>query len=82
MQLIFPLMKRSTNKSKILVWMNEFELNEFYNLYPAIKPEGQAQGCILRQSMMYDGYPLGDDSPVKIWAIITLLVERTWHIIF
>ena len=38
-----------------------------------MKPEGQAQWYILRQSMVFN--PLGDDSPVRMWAIILLLVE-------
>ena len=37
-------------------------MNEFYNLYPARKPEGQAQGCILQRSMVIN--PLGNDSSV------------------
>ena len=40
---------------------------------PPVKPEGQAQGCILRRTMVLN--PLGDDSPAKILAIIPLLVE-------
>ena len=39
-------------------------MNEFYNLYPLVKPEGQAQGCILRRSMAIN--PLGNDSSVRM----------------
>ena len=38
-----------------------------------MKPEGQAQGSILWQSMVFN--PLGNDSPARMWAIIPLLVE-------
>ena len=38
--------------------------NEFYNLYPAVKSEGQAQGCILRRLMVIN--PLRNDSPVRM----------------
>ena len=38
-----------------------------------VKSEGQGQGCIVRQSMVF--IPLGVDSPVKGWAIIQLLLE-------
>ena len=36
-----------------------------------MKPEGHAQGCILRRSMVIN--PLCIDSPVRMWAIISLL---------
>ena len=49
------------------IWMN------FITNIPPMKPEGQAPGCILRRSMVFN--PLGDDSPIMIWAIIPLLVE-------
>ena len=38
-----------------------------------VKPGGQAQGGILRRSMMF---ALGNDSPVRMWEIIPLIVER------
>ena len=40
---------------------------------PFVKPEGQAQGCILRRSMVIN--PLGKESLVRMYAIILLLVE-------
>ena len=44
---------------------------------PPAKPEGQARGCILRLSMVFN--PLGDDSPARMWAIIPqLLLFRAW----
>ena len=46
---------------------------KFKTYIPPVKPEGQAQGCILRRTMLFN--PLGDDSPVRMWAIIPLLVE-------
>ena len=48
-------------------------MNECYNLYP----EGQAHECTLRRSMVFN--PLGDDSPVRMWAIIPFLVE--WELV-
>ena len=45
----------------------------FITYIPLVKPEGQAQGCILRRSMVIN--QLGDDSSVRMWAIIPLLVE-------
>ena len=38
-----------------------------------MKPKSQAQGYILRRSMMF--IPLGADSPVNVWAFIPLLME-------
>ena len=38
-----------------------------------LKPEGQAQGCILRRSLVIN--PLGNEYPVRMQAIIPLLVE-------
>ena len=38
-----------------------------------MKREGKAQGCILWWSIVFN--TLGDDSPVRMWAIITLLME-------
>ena len=45
-----------------------------------MKPEGQAQGWIIRRSM--ELYPLGDDSPVRMWAIIPLLVNWELGVFF
>ena len=39
-------------------WMN------FITYIPLVKPDGQAQGCILRRSMVIS--PLGNDSPVRM----------------
>ena len=47
-------------------------MNEFYNLYTPVKPEDQAQGCILWRSMVT--IPLGVDSPVRMWAIIIIML--------
>ena len=48
------------------------ELN-FITYIPPVKPEGQSQKCILRWSMVFN--PLGDDSSVSMWEILSLLVE-------
>ena len=40
----------------------------------ALKPDGQAQGCILRRSMVLN--PVGDDSSARMWVIIPLLVSE------
>ena len=48
------------------------ELINFYNI-PPVKPEGHAQGCINRQSIVIN--PLGNDSPVRTSVVIPLLVE-------
>ena len=48
-------------------------LMHFTTYIPLMKPKGQAQRYILRQSMVFN--PLGDDSPVMMLAIIPLLVE-------
>ena len=50
-------------------------MNEFYNLYPAHETRGssQAQGYILRRLMIIN--PSGDDSMVRMWAIIPRLME-------
>ena len=57
--------------------MNELinELMNFITYIPSVKPEGQArgEGGILRRSMVFN--QLGDDSPVRMRAIIPLLVE-------
>ena len=47
-------------------WMN------FISYIPLVKPEGHAQGYILRLSMVFN--PLGDDLPISMWAILPLLV--------
>ena len=47
-------------------------MNEFYNIYTPVKPEGQAQGCILWRSMVTN--PLRIDSPVRMWAIIVIML--------
>ena len=45
----------------------------YYITYiPAVKPEGHAQGCILRRSMVFNS--LGDDSPAIMLTIILILV--------
>ena len=49
------------------------ERMNFITYIPPVKTEDQAQRCILRRSMVVN--PLGDDSPVRMWAIIPLLVE-------
>ena len=68
--------------TSLSLWMNGW-LN-FITYVPPVKPQGQAQWCILRRSMVFN--PLGDDSPVKMWAIFPLLVEWElgWghHVIF
>ena len=38
-----------------------------------MKPDCEAHGFILQQSMMF--IPLGADSPVGMWTIISLLLE-------
>ena len=40
------------------------ELMNFITYIPHVKPEGQAQGCILWRSMVIN--PLGNDSPVRM----------------
>ena len=47
-------------------------MNEFFNLYTPVKPEGQAEVYILWRSMVTN--PLGVDSPVWMWAIIIILL--------
>ena len=47
-------------------------MNEFYNLYTPVKPEDQAQECILWRSMVTN--PLGVDSPIRMWAIIIIML--------
>ena len=47
---------------EVQVWMNE-RMN-CITYIPPMKPEGQAQGCILRRSMAIN--PLGDDSPIRM----------------
>ena len=46
-------------------------MNFIIDILP-VKPEGQAQGCILRRSMVFNS--LGDDSTGRMRAIIPLLV--------
>ena len=48
-------------------------MNAFYNLYPPVKPGVKPKGCIFRWSMVFN--PLGDDSQVRMWAIVSLLME-------
>ena len=51
-------------------------MNEWMNCItyiPPVKPEGQAQECILRQLIVIS--MLGDDSLVRMWAIIPIFVE-------
>ena len=55
------------DKFEWMNWMN------FVTYIPPMKPEGQAQGCILRRSMVIN--PLDNDSPVRMYAIISLLAE-------
>ena len=56
--------------TEIIIILKQQPLNkrmhELYNLYriPPVKPEGQAQGCILMRSTVIN--PLGNDSPVRI----------------
>ena len=45
----------------------------FITYIPLVKLEGQARGCILRRWAVFN--PLGDDSLVRMWAILLLLVE-------
>ena len=40
------------------------ELMNFITYIPPVKSESQAQGCILRRSMVIN--PLGDDSPARM----------------
>ena len=47
-------------------------MNELYNLYTPVKPEGQAQWCILSRSMVTN--PLRVDSPVRMWEIIIIML--------
>ena len=49
------------------------ERMNFISYIQLVKPDGQAQRCILRQLMVFN--PLCDDSPLRMWAIIPLLVE-------
>ena len=49
--------------SRMNEWMNEW-MNEFITCIPPVIPEGQAQGCNLRRSMVIN--PLGNDSPVRV----------------
>ena len=51
-------------------------MNEFYNLYTPVKPEGQAQGCILWRSMVTN--PLGVDNPVSMWAITIIMLAYSY----
>ena len=50
------------------------ELMNFITYIPPVKPEGQAQGCILRWSMVIN--TLGNDNPLRMEAFIPLLVDR------
>ena len=43
------------------------------NLYPAHEIQGSSQGCIRRRASMFRSF--GDDRPVRMRAIISLLVE-------
>ena len=64
------------NKSNLMNLMNLMNLISLITLItynPPVKPEVQAQGCILRRSMVFN--LLGDDSPVRVLAIISLLME-------
>ena len=44
-----------------------------------MKPEGQAQRCIFRRSMVFN--LLGDDRPVWMWTIIPLPVEWEFGVV-
>ena len=44
-----------------VIFLTKFDLN-FITYISPVKPEGQAQGCILRRSMVIN--PLGNDSHV------------------
>ena len=55
-------------------------MNELYNLYTLVKPEGQAQWCILWRSMVTN--PLIVESPVRMWEIIintSVFILRRLH---
>ena len=52
-------------------------MNEFYNVYTPVKPDGQAQGCIPWRSMVTN--PLGVDSPVRMWAIIIIMLAYLYY---
>ena len=43
-------------------------INELHNLYTPLKPEVQAQWCILWRSMVTN--PLMVESPVRMWEVI------------
>ena len=47
-------------------------MNELYNLYTPVKPEGQAKWCILWRSMVTN--PLRVDSPARMWEIIIIIL--------
>ena len=54
----------------------------FITYIPPVKPEGQAQGCILRRSMVIN--PLGNDSPVRMYYVGNYSTSpgvRTWRIL-
>ena len=40
----------------------------FDNVYPPVKPVGQAQGCIIRWSMVIN--PLGKDSSIRMKQLL------------
>ena len=50
--------EREEKRKSLNEWMN------FITYIPPVKPEGQAQECILRRSMAIN--PLGNDSPVRM----------------
>ena len=48
-------------------------MNEFYNLYPARETRRSSTDVYSPAVDVYN--PLGDDSPIRMWAIIPLPVE-------
>ena len=55
-------------------------MNELYTLYTPVKPEGQAQRCILWRSMVTN--PPMVESPVRMWEIIintSVFILRRLH---
>ena len=56
--------------------MNELILITYI---PPVKPEGQAQGCILRRSMVIN--PLGKDSPIRMKQLFNFSWSGTCHIL-
>ena len=51
-------------------------MNELYNLYTPVKPDGQVQWCILWRPMVTN--PLGVHSPVRMWEIIIIMLAYVY----